>query len=84
MAPSRNRRRAELPSRIRYKSSGQNNTVVRIPASSPAVLRRTPLEKSCLPRPRNSLASKVNTRSRLATSPLRKAESIPIMIISLS
>ena len=35
-------------------------------------------------RSRNSLASKVNTRSRLATSPLRKAESIPIMIISLS
>ncbi len=84
MALSRNRRRAALPSRIRYRSSGQNSTVVRIPASSPAVFNLTPLENSWRPRPRNSLASRVKSRSRLNTSPLIKAESVSSIIISRS
>ena len=55
-----------------------------MPDSSPAVFSRTPLEYSCRPFPRNSLASRVKVRPRLSASPLRKAESTPIIIISRS
>ncbi len=73
MQPSKNRRLASAPSRMRYRSSGQNNTVFRIPDSSPAVFSFTPLERSCRRIPRWSSASSTMLLPRLATSALRKA-----------
>ena len=55
-----------------------------MPASSPAVFSRTPLDHSWRPRPRKSLASRVKSRLRLDTSPLTKAEPASSIIISRS
>ena len=84
MALSRNRRRAAAPSRIRYRSSGQNSTVFSTPASSPAFFSRTPLEKSFLVRPRASWASTVKVRPRLSTIPRMSAAVWSMPIISRS
>ena len=84
MQPSKNRRRASAPSRIRYRSSGQNKTVLRMPDSSPAVFSPTPLERSLRRVPRCRSASSTIFLPRLVSSALIKALSTPCRISSRS
>ena len=84
MKLSQNRRRTSAPSRIRYRSSGQNNTVRSRPHSSPAVFSFTPLHRSCRRCPRWRSASSTSLLPRADMSPFTKAWSVPWRISSRS